>query len=149
MSLTIIGIEPTVKRDVQLSTKGIIELIDERCITCGSRNINRNGTNPKTLERGSKIEVQRYICKDCKEDFTAPVEGYLKKHKHYRDKTIDDSLWMRFKGINLRKIGDFLEWMTGVRPTHEIIRNRINEIGERYKRKTHPTGVTFRPSAHT
>lgn len=75
-----LGKEPDVKqKDVRLSEKGIVELIEEKCLSCGSDNIVKNGTNPKSLERGLRIEVQRYICKDCEDDFTAPVEGYLKK----------------------------------------------------------------------
>lgn len=76
----VLGKEPDVKqKDVRLTERGIVELIKEQCISCGSENIVKNGTNPKSLERGFKIEVQRYICNDCGNDFTAPVEGYLKK----------------------------------------------------------------------
>jgi len=76
----VLGKKPDVKqKDVRLSEKGIVELVDEVCLSCGSDNIVKNGTNPKSLERGLRIKVQRYICNDCNDDFTAPVEGYLKK----------------------------------------------------------------------
>lgn len=75
----VLGSRPEVQRDVELSAEGVIELIDKRCIKCGSPDIVYNGTNPKTLERGLKIDVQRYLCNSCGHDFTAPVEGYLKK----------------------------------------------------------------------
>ncbi len=76
----VLGKEPDVKqKDVRLSEKGIVELIKDECLSCGSENIVRNGTNPKSLERGLRIEVQRYVCNDCNDDFTASVEGYLKK----------------------------------------------------------------------
>lgn len=76
-----LGKEPDVRqRDVRLSEKRVIEMIEERCLSCGSENIVKNGTNPKSLERGFRIEVQRYVCNDCRNDFTAPVEGYLKKN---------------------------------------------------------------------
>lgn len=39
---------------------------------------------------------------------------------------------MRIKGTTLRKIRDFLEWLVGVRPSHEIIRQWVNEVGEEY-----------------
>lgn len=75
-----LGKEPDVQqKDVRLSEKGIVELVEEQCLSCGSENIVKNGTNPKSLERGLRIEVQRYICNDCNDDFTAPVEGYFKK----------------------------------------------------------------------
>jgi len=75
----VLGKPPEVQRDVQLSARGVIELIDKRCMRCGSPDIVHNGANPKTLERGLKVDVQRYICNSCGHDFTAPVEGYLKK----------------------------------------------------------------------
>lgn len=75
----VLGIKPKVQRDVILSAEGVIELRDKRCIKCSSPDIVCNGTNPKTLERGLKVDVQRYICNNCGHDFTAPVEGYLKK----------------------------------------------------------------------
>jgi len=131
----VLGSRPEVQRDVELSAEGVIELIDKRCIKCGSPDIVYNGTNPKTLERGLKIDVQRYLCNSCEHDFTAPVEGYFKKNKHYRDKTINNGLFMRIKGTTLRKIRDFFEWMVGVRPSHEIIRQWVNEVGEEYWQK--------------
>ncbi len=76
----VLGKEPDVReKDVRLSEKGIVELVEEKCLSCGSDNIVKNGTNPKSLERGLRIEVERYVCNDCENDFTAPVEGYLKK----------------------------------------------------------------------
>lgn len=75
----VLGIKPNVQRDVVLSAEGVIELRDKRCIKCGSPDMVYNGTNPKTLEKGLKVDVQRYICNNCGHDFTAPVEGYLKK----------------------------------------------------------------------
>ena len=75
----VLGSKPKVQRDVVLSADGVVELRDERCLECGSVDIVHNGTNPKTLERGLKIVVQRYLCNSCDHDFTAPVEGYLKK----------------------------------------------------------------------
>lgn len=42
---------------------------------------------------------------------------------------------MRIKGITLRKIRDFLEWLVGIRPSHEIIRQWVNEVGEEYRQK--------------
>lgn len=75
----VLGPRVEVQRDVVLSANGVIELRDERCIRCGASDIVHNGTNPKTLERGLRIDVQRYICNECGYDFTAPVEGYLKK----------------------------------------------------------------------
>jgi len=76
----VLGKESDVRqKDVRLSEKGIVELVEEKCLSCGSDNIVKNGTNPKSLERGLRIEVQRYVCNDCNDDFTAPVEGYLKK----------------------------------------------------------------------
>ena len=41
---------------------------------------------------------------------------------------------MRIKGTTLRKIRDFFEWLTGIRPSHEIIRQWVNEIGEEYQK---------------
>ena len=75
----VLGSKPKVQMDVELSADGVIELRDKRCLKCGSDDIVHNGTNPKTLERGLKIDVQRYLCNGCGHDFTAPVEGYLKK----------------------------------------------------------------------
>ena len=75
----VLGVDPKVQRDVVLSSECVVELRDERCLKCGSRDIVHNGTNPKTLERGLKINVQRYLCNSCGHDFIAPVEGYLKK----------------------------------------------------------------------
>ena len=75
----VLGSRPNVQMDVMLSANGVIELREKRCLKCGSEDIVHNGTNPKTLERGLKIDVQRYICNNCEHDFTAPVEGYLKK----------------------------------------------------------------------
>jgi len=76
----VLGKKPEVRqKDVRLSERGIIELVEGKCLSCGSDNIVKNGTNPKSLERGLRIEVQRYICNDCGNDFTAPVEGYQKK----------------------------------------------------------------------
>ena len=41
---------------------------------------------------------------------------------------------MRITGTTLRKIRDYFEWLTGVRPSHEIIRQWVNEIGEEYQK---------------
>ena len=41
---------------------------------------------------------------------------------------------MRISGTTLRKIRDFFEWLTGIRPSHEIIRQWVNEIGEQYQK---------------
>ena len=41
---------------------------------------------------------------------------------------------MRIKGTTLRKIRDFIEWLANVRPSHEIIRQWVNEVGEEYQR---------------
>ena len=46
---------------------------------------------------------------------------------------------MRIKGTTLRKIRDFFEWMVGVRPSHEIIRQWVNEVGEEYWQKRNVT----------
>jgi len=51
---------------------------------------------------------------------------------------------MRFKGTTLRKIRDFFEWLVDIRPSHETIRQWINEIGSEYrknKRKTKGSGI--------
>lgn len=75
----VLGIKPKVQSDVVLSAEGVIELRYKRCLRCSSSDLVCNGTNPKTLERGLKIEIQRYICNSCGHDFSAPVEGYQKK----------------------------------------------------------------------
>ena len=41
---------------------------------------------------------------------------------------------MRITGTTLRKIRAFFEWLTGVRPSHEIIRQWVNEVGEEYQK---------------
>lgn len=41
---------------------------------------------------------------------------------------------MRVKGTTLRKIRDFFDWLAGIRPSHETIRQWIDEIGERFKK---------------
>lgn len=41
---------------------------------------------------------------------------------------------MRIKGTTLRKIRDFIEWLVNVRPSHEIIRQWVNEVGEEYQK---------------
>lgn len=51
---------------------------------------------------------------------------------------------MRVTGTTLRKIRDFFEWLVGTRPSHETIRQWINEIGSKYKRnkkKTNGSGI--------
>lgn len=51
---------------------------------------------------------------------------------------------MRVKGTTLRKIRDFFEWLVDIRPSHETIRQWIDEIGNEYKRdkqKTKGSGV--------
>jgi len=51
---------------------------------------------------------------------------------------------MRVKGTTLRKIRDFFEWLVDIRPSHETIRQWINEIGSEYrkdKRKTKGSGI--------
>ena len=41
---------------------------------------------------------------------------------------------MRITGTTLRKIRDYFEWLTGVRPSHEIVRQWVNEVGEEYQK---------------
>ena len=51
---------------------------------------------------------------------------------------------MRVKGTALRKIRDFFEWLVDIRPSHETIRQWINEIGSEYrkdKRKTKGSSI--------
>ena len=118
--------------DLKLSAEGIIKLDTERCTNCGSRELSLNGTNPKTLENGVKVQRQRYICKTCGEDITTPLEGYT-KHKHYRDKTREDTGRIRAEDTSLRKIKDLLELLKNVAPSPETIRLWINKKGKKYK----------------
>jgi len=118
--------------DLKLSAEGIIKLDTERCTNCGSRELSLNGTNPKTLENGVKVQRQRYICKTCGEDITTPLEGYT-KHKHYRDKTREDTGRIRAEDTSLRKIKDLLELLKNIAPSPETIRLWINKKGKKYK----------------
>ncbi len=76
----ILGGKPETDKDVVLSEYGVIRLKDELCLRCRSDHLSYNGTNPKSLERGFRIEAQRYLCNSCGYNFTAPIEGYLKKN---------------------------------------------------------------------
>lgn len=118
--------------DIRLSAEGIIKLDTERCPNCGSRELSWNGTNPKTLENGVKVQRQRYICRCCGEDLTTPLEGYT-KHNHYRDKTKEDTGRIRAEDTSLRKIKDLLELLKNIAPSPETIRQWINKKGKKYK----------------
>ena len=65
--------------NIILSSDGVVRLRNEVCVGCGSSDIVFNGTNPKVLESGLKIKLQRYLCNKCQCNFTTPLEGYLKK----------------------------------------------------------------------
>lgn len=41
---------------------------------------------------------------------------------------------MRIKGTTLRKVRDFFGWLVGIHPSHEIIRQWVNEVGEDYQK---------------
>lgn len=135
----------TVNKELEykLSAGKVVELEDEHCLNCGSKKLSHNGSNPKTLENGVQIWLQRYKCKACESGFTTPVEGYS-EHNHYKDKTIDNTGKMRSEDTSLRKIRDTFELIKDKAPSHEAIRQWMGKRGEKSekdKKKTKGSGI--------
>ena len=73
------GLEPHAPLSLAVDDAGVVGLSDRRCVTCGSREVVENGTNPRKVDLPyagpETLRMRRYRCTACGADFTTPLAG--------------------------------------------------------------------------
>ena len=80
----VFGLEPHAPLSLDVDREGVVGLSDLRCVACGSRDLQENGTNPRKVDlpyAGSEtLRMRRYRCNACGADFTTPLAGVRGKN---------------------------------------------------------------------
>ena len=107
--------------DLEIDEKGRFILRSPICPSCGSKRYCLNGSNPKTLDNRTVIQLQRYLCYECSKSFSTRIQGYA-RNLHYSLRLKTACLSMRVKNISLRLISQIHRALTASNPSHEMIR---------------------------
>lgn len=108
------------------------DIAENKCLSCGSANIVRDGG------RKTKAGVrQRYLCKDCKKRFVLEPIKYVKGN----GKIVSLAMDLYFKGLSLRDITDTIYQFYNIKLHHETVRRWIMRFTEKmneYVKKQKP-----------
>lgn len=124
-------------KECGLKEENLIYILEPECPKCGSRQVQMNGTNIRTLRfpNGSKkYRIQRYLCPECSRSFQ-PSLSALKKNSQYFQTTKSQVVRNIVENRSLRKgVNNYALLRKGITVCAQTGLNWLREIGEKLRR---------------